>query len=111
MKDVAERAGVSKMTVSAVLNGTSTHVRVSEPTRQRVLEAARELDYRPNAVARSLRRRQTNIIGVYCGFGYMNARLAFLSEIIGGLQEGCDCHRKDLLLHGVFRGRSVEDIY
>jgi DNA-binding LacI/PurR family transcriptional regulator len=111
IKDVADKVGVSKMTVSAVLNGKSNHVRVSEATRVRVLEAARELGYRPNAVARSLRRRYTNIIGLYSGYGFLNARGLFLAEIIGGLQEGCDCHRKDLLLHGVFRGHSVDDIY
>ncbi|MFH8976239.1 LacI family DNA-binding transcriptional regulator [Streptomyces sp. NPDC017890] len=52
--DVARLAGVSRATVSYVLNNTST-VRISEPTRRRVHEAARELGYVPHAAARSLR--------------------------------------------------------
>ena len=112
LKDVAARVGVSKMAVSVVLGGDrSSHVRVSDRTRARILEVAHEMGYRPHAVARSLRRRSTNIIGLYCGYGYLNARLPFLAEIIGGLQEACDQHQKDLLLHGVFRGQSVESIY
>ncbi|MFI1068954.1 LacI family DNA-binding transcriptional regulator [Streptomyces puniciscabiei] len=52
--DVARLAGVSRATVSYVLNNTSA-VRISEPTRRRVREAARELGYVPHAAARSLR--------------------------------------------------------
>lgn len=111
LQDVADCVGVSKMTVSAVLSGTSTTVRVSESTRARVLDAAKQLRYRPNALARSLRRRRTNIIGLYSGYGYLDPRNLFLSEIVGGVQEGCDRHKKDVLLHGVFRGKSVDDIY
>lgn len=111
MSEVAERAGVSKMTVSAVLAGGSRHVRVSEPTRRRVLEAARQMAYRPNEVARSLRRQRTHILGLYCGFGYLNAANPFHADVIGGLQAGCDAHGRDLLLHGSFSGRSVSDIH
>lgn len=60
VKDVAERAGVSVATVSRVLSG-STHV--SEDTRARVLESIHELGYRLDRVARSMRRRQTNLLG------------------------------------------------
>ncbi len=61
IKDVAERAGVSIATVSHVINGTR---RVSPETAKRVRQAMEELDYHPNAVARSLRTRRTNAIGV-----------------------------------------------
>jgi LacI family transcriptional regulator len=61
MRDVADRAGVSKTTVSHVLNGT----RFVEPeTEDRVRHAVRELGYRPNLLARSLRRRETRTIGL-----------------------------------------------
>jgi LacI family transcriptional regulator len=61
MHDVAVRAGVSKTTVSHVLNGT----RFVEPeTEDRVRQAMRELGYRPNLLARSLRRRETRTIGL-----------------------------------------------
>lgn len=61
MKDVAKRAGVSTFTVSNVLNNRGS---IRETTRQKVLAAIAELDYRPNLLARSLRMRRTYSIGV-----------------------------------------------
>lgn len=61
IREVAERARVSPATVSRALNGDP---RISEQTRAKVLAAARELDYRPNLIARSLRRQETAKIGV-----------------------------------------------
>jgi DNA-binding LacI/PurR family transcriptional regulator len=59
--DVARLAGVSRATVSYVLNNTSA-VRISEPTRRRVHEAARELGYVPHAAARSLRAGNSRMV-------------------------------------------------
>ncbi|WP_030675732.1 LacI family DNA-binding transcriptional regulator [Streptomyces sp. NRRL B-1347] len=59
--DVARLAGVSRATVSYVLNNTSA-VRISEPTRRRVREAAKELGYVPHAAARSLRAGHTRMV-------------------------------------------------
>jgi len=61
IQEVAKRAGVSSATVSRVLNGNS---RVSPANRDRVQAAVAELAYRPNRVARSLRRQQTETIGI-----------------------------------------------
>jgi DNA-binding LacI/PurR family transcriptional regulator len=61
-RDVAHHAGVSQATVSLVLNGTSTPIRVSSATRSRVLAAADMLGYVPNHAAQSLRRKRTRII-------------------------------------------------
>lgn len=61
IKQVAERANVSSATVSRTLNGD---VRVSEDVRKRVLAAVQELGYRPNRIARSLRRQTSETIGV-----------------------------------------------
>jgi DNA-binding LacI/PurR family transcriptional regulator len=61
MSDVAELAGVSHQTVSRVING-SPHVRPE--TRQRVQQAMRELDYRPNRMARALVTGRSNTLGV-----------------------------------------------
>lgn len=58
--DVAAAAGVSRATVSYVLNGVDA--RVSEETRQRVLEAARTLGYTPNAMASALRAGRTSVV-------------------------------------------------
>jgi DNA-binding LacI/PurR family transcriptional regulator len=62
--DVANLSGVSKSTVSNVLRGEG---RMSSATRTRVLDAVARLGYRPNAAARDLVRRRTNLIGVVVG--------------------------------------------
>ena len=59
--DVAARAGVSKSLVSLVMTDPD---RVGEESRAAVLEAAEELGYRPNAVARSLVQQRTGVLGV-----------------------------------------------
>lgn len=59
--DVARLAGVSRATVSYVLNNARA-VRISEPTRRRVREAARELGYVPHAAARSLRAGHSRMV-------------------------------------------------
>lgn len=63
--DVAQRAGVGVSTVSRVLNNSP---RVSDATRQRVLAAIEELDYRPSRLARGLSRGTTNSIGLAVPF-------------------------------------------
>lgn len=60
IREVAERAGVAVSTVSRVLSGGYC----SEATRDRVLQATRELNYRPNQVARSLVRKESRTIGL-----------------------------------------------
>jgi LacI family transcriptional regulator len=61
-RQVAEKAGVSRTTVSFVLNGVPG-IRISEDTRQLVLAAARELDYHPDANARRMVSGRTQVIG------------------------------------------------
>jgi len=65
--DIARRAGVTKTTVSKVLNRSRSTVRISEPTRQRIFEAVRDLNYRPSFSARCLARGRTFSIGFVCG--------------------------------------------
>jgi DNA-binding LacI/PurR family transcriptional regulator len=61
MSDVARLAGVSHMTVSRVLND---HPHVRPQTRQRVLDAMRKLDFKPNTAARTLATRRSNTLGI-----------------------------------------------
>jgi LacI family transcriptional regulator len=61
IREVAKKAGVSSTSVSHVLNNTRF---VSEDVRERVNAAKRELNYRPNALARSLRRGETHTLGL-----------------------------------------------
>lgn len=63
MRDIASAAAVSQSTVSRVLSGVPTAVPIAAQTRERVLEAARELGYRPNPLARGLKGAATNLIG------------------------------------------------
>jgi LacI family transcriptional regulator len=62
--DVARKAGVSVSTAARVLSG---HGYAAEETRRVVLEAADELGYVPNKIARSLRTRETKLVGLLIG--------------------------------------------
>lgn len=65
MADIAERAGVSRMAVSAVLMGTgSGRIRVAEETAARIRRIAQEVGYRPNLAARQLAGQRTGLIGL-----------------------------------------------
>jgi LacI family transcriptional regulator len=61
--DIADAVGIKKSTVSVVLNNKETLIKVSEPTRKRIFEVAKELGYHPNAWAKALRTRKTGHIG------------------------------------------------
>lgn len=58
LKMVADHVGLTPGTVSAVLNNTRAAERIPQPTRDRVITAARELNYHPNPLARALRTGQ-----------------------------------------------------
>ena len=60
---IAQMAGVSKTTVSRYINGEAEG-HISESTQKRIQQAIEELNYRPNDVARSLKRKETDIVGV-----------------------------------------------
>jgi DNA-binding LacI/PurR family transcriptional regulator len=78
--DVAERAGVSKSLVSLVMGGSP---RVSDRSRTAVLEAARELGYRRNAVARSLVRQRTGVIGCIVS----DLHNPFFTDVADGIED------------------------
>ena len=63
MKDIAERAGVSRPVVCAVLGGKST-CRVSDEKKQRILELVKELGFQPNLQAQRLRSGKTRTVGI-----------------------------------------------
>jgi DNA-binding LacI/PurR family transcriptional regulator len=79
MRDVAQKAGVSKSTVSHVINGT----RFVEPdTKQRVEQVIAELGYRPSIVARSLTTNRTKTIGIIVS----DTSNHFFGELIRGIE-------------------------
>lgn len=84
-QDVANHAGVSRTTVSLVLNDVKD-AQISEETRQRVLRAARELDYHPDASARRLVWGRSQVIGfIERNSPYQNFADAFMAEVLRGL--------------------------
>jgi len=84
-KDVAEKVGVSRTTVSLVLNNVRG-IQISPETRQKVIDAAKELGYVPNATAQALASRRTKAIGlVLTRTQHHIATDAFLPRIISGL--------------------------
>ncbi len=98
--DVAQLAGVSKVTVSYVLNGQAESARISEPTRERVLAAAAELDYTPNSIARSLVTKKCDALGVVFQFAqYFAARSDFTKEVMLGISQAAVALGYDLMLH------------
>ncbi|HQU91736.1 MAG TPA: LacI family DNA-binding transcriptional regulator [Pyrinomonadaceae bacterium] len=64
LKDLAEHLGLSPTTLSLVLNKSPKASAIPDETKERIFTAARELKYRPNYLARSLRVQKTNTIGV-----------------------------------------------
>lgn len=80
IKEVAERAGVSRSTASRALAGTGY---VAEPVRQRVRKAADDLGYVVDATARSLKQRSSRVIGVVVS----DLRNAFYAELAYGAGE------------------------
>jgi LacI family transcriptional regulator len=89
LKDIAQLADVSVSTVSRVLNNKATEYRISPDTEQSILEAARKLKYRPNQIARGLRLKKTNTLGVIAPdvsnpfFAYIIKRVQNIAHNLG----------------------------
>ncbi|ACL95905.1 LacI family DNA-binding transcriptional regulator [Caulobacter vibrioides] len=94
MADVAKRAGVSRMTVSRVMNHEA---KVREDTRQTVLAAIRDLNFQPNLTARNLVMDGELRIGVV----YSNPSAAFMSDfLIGVFEEATSAGARLILVRG-----------
>lgn len=104
IKDIAAVAGVSAATVSRILTSADSTVRISEPTRQRVLTIARELNYTPNALASGLRSRQTRMIGVIVP----DATLQYCAAVVRALEPALGDRDYDFLLA---QSRSRSDVH
>src|SRR5580658_8582992 len=79
LRELAEQLSLSRTTISMILNDVPEAARFPENTRQRVVESARRLGYRPNYFARSLGRKRSYLIGVIApdfGNGYEGAILS-----------------------------------
>lgn len=98
---VAEEAGVSRTTVSLVLNDVPD-AHISPPTRQRVLEAARRLDYYPDAAARRLATGKTHTIAlVWHRAPDQTYRDAFLPGLLDGMSRAARRYAYQILFRPV----------
>lgn len=92
VKDVAIAAGVSKASVSLVLNNRECNI--PDSTKQRIRQTAEKLDYTPNHIARSLATNQTKTIGVIIP----NISNIFFSEVVRNIQIELNQHGYDIFL-------------
>ncbi|BCM92711.1 HTH-type transcriptional repressor PurR [Abditibacteriota bacterium] len=86
MSDIAQRAGVSRPTVSIILNDRHETVGIAAETRERVLLAARELGYRRNALARAVKTGRSLTLGFLAG----DADLEYSSRAFSGILDEAD---------------------
>lgn len=100
IRDVAERAGVSKATVSYVLNGREASMRIPAETKRRILEAVRELGYHPNALARGLAHKRTDTIAIVMQYpAVFQGWSGFTIEMMRGATDAAITLGYDILLH------------
>lgn len=102
MGDVADRVGVSRALVSIVFRGAEG---ASEATRQKVLEAAAEIGYRPDSLAQGLRRNRSRNIGVL-----FSLRRPFEVELVEHMLSHAQTLGYDLLLGPFTPGRDQDDV-
>ncbi len=91
IKDVAQAAGVSASTVSHVINETR---HVAPLTRKKVEEVIQLLGFQPSMMARALKVKRTNIIGMLVS----NSSNPFFADVVRGVEEGCYQHNFSLIL-------------
>ncbi len=83
LKDLAKHLGLTKGTVSAVLNDSPYAKAIPQHTKDRIFAAAKELNYHPNFFARTLRKKRTFTVGVICA----EIGDAYGSVVISGIEE------------------------
>src|SRR5699024_10710326 len=87
MQDVANKAGVSKSTVSQFINNRYEYM--AEETKIRIDDAVKELGYIPNFIAKSLKQKKTSTIGVIVA----NILHTFSNEIIRAIEDVCEVNQ------------------
>jgi LacI family transcriptional regulator len=101
LEEIAKRAGVSRSTVSRVINDQPN---VRAPVRERVWQIIRETGYQPHAAARSLVTRRTRIVGVIIPEAVTTLFTdPFFSHLLSGITRTCNAHGYHLML-SLFNG-------
>lgn len=104
IKEIAKMANVSPSTVSHVLNNTA---KISGETKERVMKVVRQYNYKPNSIAKSLKMKKTNIIGVITE----DITVFNTPEIINGINEyveKCDYH---MILNNIMLFKKIGNNY
>lgn len=91
LKDIAQAAGVSAMTVSKALNGKPG---VSEDRRKEICDIAERMNYAPNLIAKSLRVDETKTIGVVLS----DTSEMVISKVLRGIQDGATNHGYSIII-------------
>ncbi|MBC7869723.1 MAG: LacI family DNA-binding transcriptional regulator [Chitinophagaceae bacterium] len=94
LKQIAEKVGVSIPTVSRVINGRESGVKVHEDTQQRILTVAAELGYKPNLLARGLVGSKSSLIGVIV----RDISDPYLNKVLKGMHDAAIDHQHRLFL-------------
>jgi DNA-binding LacI/PurR family transcriptional regulator len=119
LKGLAAHLGLSPATVSIVINRTRTSDTIPEDTKRRIMDAARELNYRPNIIARSLRQQRTYSVGVLVpelSDGYSSLVLSGIEDCLFrngyALLTAGHRHKKELIAEypKLFFDRAVEGL-
>lgn len=114
IRDIAKAAGVSVASVSNVLNGID---KVSEETRERIVQAMADLDYHPNLVARSLTTKKFGMLGLLLPItdeGPASTSLLlrdnpFYGELLSGVEYQASVLGYDVVIKGIRSGESCRD--
>lgn len=105
LKDIAEKVGVSKATVSMVLN--NKNINVSEATRNKILKVVKELNYIPNSAARSLSTNKSQIIGIILP----DIENPFFSEVARAIEDVANQYNYNVILCNTDNERHKEEQY
>ncbi|WP_409273757.1 LacI family DNA-binding transcriptional regulator [Neobacillus sp. SCS-31] len=109
IKDIAKTAGVSVTTVSRALNGYSD---VSEKTRQRIMDIAKELNYSPNILARGLVMNVSKTIGLLVsGLNRESEKDQIILSILSGVNDSVSEKEYDLILFNTNTSKQREKTY
>lgn len=109
IKDIAKRLNISVSTVSYALNGGPRQVH--EDIRRRVLEVAKELDYRPNRLARSLVTRRSYCVGVIPAGRFINTMMSpYVQLCMNGIVNKAEELGYDVLLYTRYDQSQVDEM-
>lgn len=101
LKDIANHVGVSVSLVSYVLNGHAKKMRVGEEMAQHIVETARKLHYQPNLIAKSLKSKKSQTIGLIVG----EIKYGYTIGIVRSIEEEAKKHGYTVII-----GNSHEDL-